>query len=40
MIVRFQTWADKYVVSLGEVEAQRQSVAQRLTAHLQELGYE
>src|SRR5262249_6044904 len=40
MIARFQTWSDKYAISLDRLESQRQSITQRLKSHLQELGYD
>jgi type I restriction enzyme M protein len=39
MVTRFQTWSDKYAVSLGQLESQRQSTAERLVTYLRELGY-
>lgn len=40
MIARFTAWADKYAVSLDDLESARQSAATRLTTYLRELGYE
>ncbi len=40
MIARFQTWADKYGVSLDQLETGRTTTAQRLRMNFQELGYE
>ncbi|WDQ02214.1 N-6 DNA methylase [Micromonospora chalcea] len=35
----FRTWADKYAVTLRELEAQREAAAARLETYLKELGY-
>lgn len=40
MISIFQSWSDKYAVSLDQLEAARELAAQRLRTHMQELGYE
>ncbi|MBO0803551.1 MAG: SAM-dependent DNA methyltransferase [Nocardiopsaceae bacterium] len=39
MIVRFRTWADKYAVSLDDLETARQASSIRLANYLQALGY-
>ncbi|GIH77862.1 type I restriction-modification system subunit M [Planobispora longispora] len=35
----FRTWADKYAVTLRDLEAQREAVTAKLDIHLKELGY-
>ena len=35
----FRTWADKYAVTLRDLEAQREAAAARLESYLKELGY-
>ncbi|WP_405084375.1 N-6 DNA methylase [Microbispora sp. NBC_01389] len=35
----FRTWADKYAVTLRDLESQREAAAARLEAYLKELGY-
>nr|WP_062337396.1 class I SAM-dependent DNA methyltransferase [Herbidospora sakaeratensis] len=37
--VAFRGWADKYAVTLHELEAQREAAAARLNGYLKELGY-
>jgi type I restriction enzyme M protein len=39
MINRFCTWADKYAVSLDQLESDRNAAATRLAAYIEELGY-
>jgi type I restriction enzyme M protein len=39
LIDRFRTWADKYAVTLRDLDSQRESAATHLEAYLQELGY-
>jgi type I restriction enzyme M protein len=39
MIMRFQTWADKYATSLEAIDSARQSSAAHLVSYLQDLGY-
>ncbi|MET9716269.1 N-6 DNA methylase [Streptomyces rochei] len=39
MEAAFRTWADKYAVTLRDLEIQRQAGAKRLEAYLKELGY-
>lgn len=38
-IAAFETWWDKYKVTLGDIEANREEAVQRLDGFLQELGY-
>jgi type I restriction enzyme M protein len=40
LIARFTTWSDKYAQSRDQLESARDSAAQRLNTHLEELGYE
>jgi type I restriction enzyme M protein len=35
----FRTWADKYAVTLRDIEAQREAATTRLESYLKELGY-
>lgn len=35
----FRTWADKYAITLRDVETQRKAATERLDAYLEELGY-
>lgn len=39
LVDRFRTWADKYAVTLRDLEAQRDAAAARLEGFLKELGY-
>jgi type I restriction enzyme M protein len=39
MVARFTTWADKYAVSLDDLESARQTSSTSLTRYLQELDY-
>lgn len=39
MIARFTAWADKYAVSLDDLESARQASDAQLVAYLQEMGY-
>ncbi|CAL9291072.1 N-6 DNA methylase [Streptomyces sp. SudanB25_2051] len=36
----FHTWADKYAVTLRQLEAQREAAAKQIASRLKELGYE
>lgn len=38
-MARYQTWHDKYAVTLRELEAERDATANKLDAFLAELGY-
>ena len=40
LIDRYRTWADKYAVTLGDLETQRAHAADRLNGYLRDLGYE
>ena len=35
----FRTWADKYAVTLRDLEGQREAASDRLESYLKELGY-
>ncbi|MGH3504413.1 MAG: N-6 DNA methylase [Nocardioidaceae bacterium] len=39
LVERFRTWADKYAVTLRDLEAERDTAAARLETYLKELGY-
>jgi type I restriction enzyme M protein len=39
LVDRFRTWTGKYVVTLRDLEAQRDSAVARLESYLKELGY-
>ncbi|WP_267593087.1 type I restriction-modification system subunit M [Carbonactinospora thermoautotrophica] len=39
LVDRFRTWADKYAVTLRDLEAERDAAAARLEGFLKELGY-
>jgi len=39
LISRYRTWADKYGITLRDLEAQRDKVATKLENYLKELGY-
>jgi type I restriction enzyme M protein len=40
LISRYRTWADKYAVTLRDLEGQRDTAAARFITYLKELGYE